>query len=303
MFYEIYLDLIFLINLGMDILILLLAAKILKFNIKILRIVLAAVLGATWVCVISIYPISNNLIEGIITYIGISGLMVFVGFNVQKPIKILKGIGILYLVTFFMGGVIHFLYDYTQIGYYIRTVLTGNYYKKINLTSFVIVSLIAFITLQLMIRLFKYFKNNDKNIYDVELMINGKIKKTIGLLDTGNSLIEPITRKPVVIAEYSLIEEMLPEGIKKLIYGYLCNNTINYDDLEDEFASKIKLIPFHSIGEKNGVLIGLIIEGLIINLGDNILKAEDVVIALYNYNLSSSNKYHVILNPKLMDAI
>ena len=81
---------------------------------------------------------------------------------------------------------------------------------------------------------------------------------TKALIDTGNMLKEPITNTPVVVVEKILLYECIPKEILNNI-----NQIIGGDlekipqQIQSQYISKLKLIPFSSLGKQNGMLLGI----------------------------------------------
>lgn len=129
---------------------------------------------------------------------------------------------------------------------------------------------------------------NCEQIYKVTLNKNNRSVNVKALFDTGNSLTEPFSGKPVSIIEKGIINEILDKEI------------INKE------PQKYKVIPFKSIGEENGILEGLEIDSLIIWKDDipwkhnNKKVISDVIIAIYNGNLSEDGRFQMILNHALL---
>lgn len=125
----------------------------------------------------------------------------------------------------------------------------------------------------------------EKNIRKVRLCHKGRIADTYGLLDTGNGLVDPISKEPVIIIQKSLAKKLLlNEGIEEQ-KGY-------------------RVVPYDSIGKKKGILKAFRIERLeILKEGesgkDEALIKEKVLCAVYEQNYSN-NAYEVILTPLLL---
>ena len=92
----------------------------------------------------------------------------------------------------------------------------------------------------------------------IEIEINNKKIITKAMIDTGNMLKEPITNIPVIVIEHVLLYTCIPKEIlnnlKEIMGGDLEN--IPYK-IQEEYISKLKLIPFSSLGKQNGMLIGI----------------------------------------------
>lgn len=122
-------------------------------------------------------------------------------------------------------------------------------------------------------------KEKNAHLYRVCMKCSGKWIETEAFLDTGNQLFEPITEKPVSIIEESVIEVMRPY----------------------EQQAGFCVIPYHSLGKKNGMMWGFTIEEMVIRNALQERKLTEVVVGVYKGRISSDGKYQMILHPKLLE--
>ncbi len=112
----------------------------------------------------------------------------------------------------------------------------------------------------------------------VTITENGEHIELKALFDTGNSLTEPMSQKPV-----SIIEEN--ETIKLWLAAQ---------------PERYRVIPFRSIGKEHGILEGTMVDELIIWKKDRQIVHKDVIVALYKGKLSKDGSYQMILNQGLL---
>ncbi|NMB43589.1 MAG: hypothetical protein GX995_05615, partial [Clostridiales bacterium] len=118
-----------------------------------------------------------------------------------------------------------------------------------------------------------------------------------GLLDTGNNLYDPIFGKPVNVIEYSSIIKLLSEEDADYIKKIIDNNqglTVSNNSLN------VFMIPFKSIGRKNGLLPAIKIDKLEIIKGNDTIYNENVLTGIWTGHLSKQGKYQLILHRDLM---
>lgn len=98
-----------------------------------------------------------------------------------------------------------------------------------------------------------------KRVYQIPLQIscNGVVIKTTALIDTGNQLKDPVNQKPVIIVEQRALTSLLPAELTSILAN-LKENARALDSLSQitVWQTRIRLIPFRSIGESNGLLVG-----------------------------------------------
>lgn len=116
------------------------------------------------------------------------------------------------------------------------------------------------------------------------VVMNGRSSMTVtALLDTGNSLTEPISGKPVSVVDADILKGLWEE--------------------EPKFY---RVIPYHSVGKKRGILKGYLLPELRIDLGGVEKVCKDTYIAVCEEYLSEENEegsvpVKMILNPELLE--
>ena len=172
-------------------------------------------------------------------------------------------------------------------------VLIGTYPIKIIL----IAGILGFI---LITSAFKNIKGKltKRDMYcNIRININSKFAYTKAIIDTGNFLREPITKLPVIVVEKNVLSGVVPnyilENINKIINGFNI-------DLE-EYVSKIRIIPFTSLGRENGVLLGIKADNISIETDDKVNKINNAIIGIYDGNLSRHGKYKALIGLEILD--
>ena len=304
MYYEIYIDSLFFINFLMDLLVLWTLCKLFKQTSTRLKLFVGATVGSFMVCLLVIVPIRNVFFSFLIAYVISCLAMIFIAFrpkNIKQLLKLLIG---LYVIAFTIGGSILALYYYTSFGYYFTQFMNGKNIGIMDIKTLILSSGIAFISIKLIYKYFNKVMIVQKNVFKTELLLKGNKVDTLGFIDTGNNLYDPITNTPVVIVEYDVIKDVVPNTFQQVFQDYIDNNLESfYSKLAEISEYKIRLIPFNSLGQEKGMLLGLVSDGLNINLGEEkSIKLKDAVIALYNNKLSNDNSYQLLLHPSLIET-
>ena len=86
---------------------------------------------------------------------------------------------------------------------------------------------------------------------DLKIEINNKEFQVKAIVDTGNFLSDPITKTPVVVVEKDVLIGIIEDNILNNLDGIIDGRSV----LSDEYALKLRLIPFSSLGKENGLLI------------------------------------------------
>ena len=293
---EIYADVVFAINLVMDFFIFWIVNKLIRKKAKFGRLVLGAVVASLLYCMlIFVEPI--NRIFNIWGVMAIFLLSILICFNPQNLKECIKLIFITNAVAFAIGGAGIGLFYYTNL-----TDIMGNALnisvKRFPLKILLSASGLSYIFIKLGMGWYRRVIIKKQSFCDLEIYIGDNHMNLKGLIDTGNSLHEPISNKPVIVAEFNAVKDILPYKMQ-IMYtenkdNDLCSLISTIDD--EEIRKNVRIIPFSSIGKSNGMLLGFVadkaeIEGMSIN---------KPVIAIYNLKLSTDGFYNALLSPEIM---
>ena len=171
-------------------------------------------------------------------------------------------------------------------------VIVGNY----TIMTVFLGAILAFVILIFGFKTVKA-KLSKKDLFcKIILTLNNKQIETNAMLDTGNLLKEPITNIPVIVVEHILLQSAIPKEILDNIENILGGDFTNIpENIKTEYMSKLKIIPFSSLGKQNGMLLGIKADGLKIMEEENIKNIDKVIIGIYDKKLSKSNNYHALL--------
>ena len=280
--YIVYLDVFFMINFIMDYMIILITSKIAKIKKNRIRKLAGAGFGALY-SVIVIKPLTNHLFKITLVNILVAAVMVLISFGFISASVYIKNVLLLFVVSFTMSGIINYLYYSTIIGKYVRNVLSGNSNKVVNARKFILVSVLAYILLSAIVRIIFIIRKDMELYYDVKITFKGKSVVVRGLYDTGNGLTEPVSGKMVHIAEYEILKPLL-EG-------------------DEKAKENIYVIPFHSIGEEDGIMYGIRMDEMVVLVDDEPKFLYNPIIGIYIGNVSKRGNYSVILNRETFDGI
>ncbi len=199
----VFIDLFFIYNFTVN-LILLLTAKMICFSkTKIIKIVIGAFFGAFYsVC----HMILNfkGLFAWLIDIAALLGVVVFVFFS-HNIKQLIRNSVVFLIVNFIYGGAMFFLIYFLNLGIHFGG---GVFYVDIPALVLVLTTAAMFLMVNFVKRVTDRKMLLSKNIYDLEIFVGTKSINVKALYDTGNLLIEPISGAPVIlIEENSLISE------------------------------------------------------------------------------------------------
>ncbi len=293
----IYIDVVLIENLVMNYIILLTTGIVSKIKMKYIRAILASLLGAIYsvVAYMGILEIYSSIFLKII----LSILIVYIAFNPQNIKKMWKELLIFYLVSFVFGGAAFSLIYIVKPQNIIMK--NGLFLGTYTLKTVLLGAIIGFI---IILSCLKFIKNkiSKKDMFcDIEISINDKKIKTKAMIDTGNCLKEPITSMPVVIIEHTLLYECMPKEILNNLENIIGGDFEKIsEDIKNEYISKLKLIPFSSLGKQNGMLLGIKPQYLKIINEEEIKEIKNVIIGIYNKSLTKKGEYRALIGIELM---
>lgn len=266
---------------------------ILKIKPKAVRIIISSAIGAIYA--IATYITEISIYTSIITKIILSIIMVYVGFNPQNMKNMWKQVLIFYLTSFIFGGVaLYLIYFIKPQDVFIKNgIFVGEYVLK----AIFLGGIIAYIVIKISIKIIKT-KINAKDMYcNIKIKLEDKEIKTKAMIDTGNLAKEPITNTPVVIVESSLLEEILPKNILNNIDNILAGKIEN---IEQNYISRLRCIPFSSLGKQNGMMLGIKADEILIEKEEERKISRNIIIGIYDKSLTKRGEYRALVGLELI---
>jgi len=278
-----YVDVIFLENLIINYIILYLTKRFSKSEARNIYLFFSSLLGALYV--ILIFFSLPNIIYSLPFKIIISILMIIITFGYKKLYEFIKIMSIFYLISFIVGGAAFALI----------------YLVNFDLKQIIIGAL--FISILLIYIGWGHIskKNLESDIIHVVHININNIKKDVkAILDTGNTLHDPLSSYPVVIVEYSALKDLLPDGVKNLFDRGNINDIFEIPKVvdDDRWLKRFRLVPYNSIGTDSGMMVGFIPDNLIID--DNKKSFKNVIIGIYLKRLNTTGDYEALIGSELL---
>lgn len=220
--------------------------------------------------------------------------MIYISFAPKNIKEMAKMLVFFYFVSFVFGGAalgVIYMVNSGKISIQ-NGIIVGNY----TLVTVFLGVIVAFVIILLAFRFVKA-KISKKDLYcNIIIKINQKRIRTKAMIDTGNLLKEPITNIPVVVVESKLLFKTIPNEILENIENILGGDLSSIpENVKLEYMSKLKVIPFSSLGKQNGMLLGLKADELEVEEKDEIKNIDKIIIGIYNKNLSKKGEYGALL--------
>lgn len=298
---EVYLDILIVENFAMNYIILYTTSLFLKTKRMILRFMAGSFIGVCYM-VLSLLLNTPSSVWVILGKLSLSLLIIAVAFNPKKLKEFIKTLITFYVVTFIFAGAAFALILFGGAG---GIAPDGSMYLNWNLPINFIV-LTAMTGMFLFGRFRKYIRERSRSddcFVSLYIVFDGNGIWIPALVDTGNELKDPISGCPVVIVEAEAISSLLPEKLKEFfrqkgLYELL---QIDMPLIEAGWISRFRIVPYSSLGCEKGMLPGFKPDFIEINeTGQEKKDIRDVIICLYDKQLSENKKYSALLAPELV---
>jgi stage II sporulation protein GA (sporulation sigma-E factor processing peptidase) len=265
--YTVYIDEIFAVNVIMNIMVLAVLNRVLSYKATKIRIAAGAFVGGVWACVSAAFPSMPGSVRFIGTYAAVSALMAASAYGLRTPKELLKAVAGIYLTSVVLGGVMLVIREQM-----LPRGFAGVRYRSVSLWLFMATGT-AFFCYGLTGLFGNVLREAEKrnSLCTVRLKYDGREETAVGLIDTGNRLREPVTGRPVHVAEAALMMRLCPK-VKGVIY-----------------------VPYRSVGKKNGILAALLLDQLEIEQGGKTYILEKPLVAVLGQQLSPSGEYQVLV--------
>ncbi|MCL2588814.1 MAG: sigma-E processing peptidase SpoIIGA [Oscillospiraceae bacterium] len=275
----IYIDTLFLLNLLVNYLLLLATAKIGAVHISRLRIGLGALCGAGY---------------------AVAAVLPGLGFLLTAPMRLVSGVLMLLLV--FGGkryllrlGLIFFAVSAAFGGaiYAISLMSGGAAYDGVHVLPISLKVLIVAFALcyGVMSLVFaRLGRDTGTRLVQVEITRRGRSASFIGLVDTGNSLVDPVTGGAVFVVETEAVTTLFTSATLELLQGSLADQPVELLPLLQN--SGLYLLPFTAVGTRGGFLLAFRPDRAVIDGKET----PGVAVALSPARVSDGGRYSALIN-------
>jgi len=294
----VYVDLLFVDNLIMNFIIIWITDRLTRYNGNPWRFAMAAGLGALYV--IGSFLPTLYFLNNISAKIVLSAVMILIAFHIERWRDFVRLSAVFYMVTFLFGGAAFGLLYFTNQNFMLDN--GGFYIHGYPVFTMIAAALFAYIIIGYCWRYIRGRLDRKHLMMPIEVALEGRVIRTNAMLDTGNVLHDPISNFPVVIAEFSCIEELLPESLAAIIR--LGNETDIGAVMESLIGlpcmTRFRLIPFSSLGRSDGMMLGFRPDYIKIFAPEQTIEAKEIIIGICNNKLSHDDGYTALLHPSLI---
>ncbi len=264
--------------------ILLITSKVINKEISKMRIFLSSNLGGILIILSIIYDnviLSNNFIILLV----IITICVVLAFTPKSKMDTFKIVALVHIISFAVGGLV--------LGVYFLDM--GNFISKSTLILLVTSTICTYVSIKYFLVYSVEYLINKQISYKTKIMHKGKSKIVTCFLDSGNNLVDEISKRNVIIVEYKAIKTLLDDEIIKIFE----QNSNLYDiymmENEEELLN-YRVIEFSSLGNNNGKILCFKTDKVEILIKGNYKVVENVMIGISNLCFSETESYEGILN-------
>lgn len=257
----IYIDLVILLNFGIDLLLLFAVAIILRRQTTLRKLLISAIVGS--ITILSMFIELNSLSLFFIKII-ISIIMCLITFGYRNIKYTLNNLFYLYTSSIILGGFLYLLnlecsYKHEGLMFY---------YNGLSV-NFIVLIILSPIIIYAYVKQGLNLKNNYSNYYNIDIYLEtGEVIEATSYLDTGNKLEDPYKKRPIILLNKDLI---------KIDYDHHRLLLVPYDTLNNHGLLKCivpKSIYIQGIGFRDNFLIGISNEEILIDGVDCILSPK-----------------------------
>ena len=269
MYYKLYIDSVFIMQMTSNLYLLSLAGRVLKCTATHKRIWMGAAIGAAMVCTVIMVPVGTVGIRILVSAIPVSMCMLRAAFRICHGKKLIHASLVLAGCGFFLGSVMIWILNR------LRTVLRSH-------VSLMIALVTGYLSYRILLRLIVIMQRRKENCLRTVSFYVPELHKQVriqALLDTGNHLADPLSGAPV-----SLISEKIARQMQSAFR-----------------PEKYHAIPFSSVGKEKGMLSAYELPELIIEGQEETVRKEHVIVAICNTGIPEESIYQMILHPRLLE--
>lgn len=280
----VYIDSLFLLNLVVNYLLLLSSARLSGDIIRRPRLALGAALGALYAALI-FFPGMGFLLHPLCK-LAVAVLMLLCAFGSSR--RLLRVTLVFFGVSAAFGGGIFAL---QLVGGRGLTLKNGIFYSAMDLRLILLSAAACYTVISMIFRRTARHSGPSRELAPAVLTLDGRRVALTALVDTGNTLTDPVTNRPVMVAEGEKLLRLFPEGEAPA--------SADFKDpvaaLERLAASggrgRYRLLPYQAVGVECGLLLALRMDA--VRVGE--VDYGGILVAMSPNRLSDGGGYSALI--------
>lgn len=283
---EYYIEFIIFQEFVIDFILLYITGSLLHKKISYKKLIIASITGIIYSLLV--YLIDREFLNNYIVKFLISVLMLTIAYSPHGFLEYFKTIICFYILSVLIMGII-------VLSYYI-------FNSRLTIILLFVVMFIVYMIFKILF--YEIRKNkSDKNYFrDIVIHLDGNSVELVGFIDTGNEMVDAISKKPVIVADINNIKNLFSKEIFSEIKKAYEKGS---DYLIDLMFRKLhdynfRLLKYGTISSNDEYMIGVIPSKTVVKYkGDEL--CVDCIIGIYPKRLSDENNFQALLYKKILD--
>lgn len=296
----IYLDAVWVLNFFLDMMLLMLTKHLAKVKASGIRLIFGAFVASLLVPLSFFFP--NTFFTTVTGKLIFSIIIILCTFGFYTVFRIFKILFIFYFITFAIGGgliALHFLFQHpiaiSSSG--LLTFQTG--YGDPVSWIFVIIGF-PLVWLFTKKRMDKHAieKIQYNQLYPVTIQINKQSYSTMGYIDSGNQLIDPLTRQPVVICDETFLKQWFTDEDWLMLRN--AHENLEFNHVPTTWEKRLYFVPYQGVNGQREFLFAIKPDKLIIAYEEEHITVSRVLIGIQFAHLTKDESYRCLLHPQII---
>ncbi len=273
----VYADVLFIVNCVFNCLILALTAKCLTIRMRLWRMTAASVIGGAGAAALFCADAPAAVIA--LMRAALALIMIICAFGLHKRRTFVYFLIFILLAAILSGAVIFII---SAVSGNVNSVIkNGIVYFDISGWVFLFVLLAAYPISYCMFGVLR--EKRARRIYEMSVTYMGRTVKTAALYDSGNLLKEPMTGKPVIVAEWNAVESLFP-------------NVTLPELKKNAYERGLWRIPYHTADGADGMMTAFLTDNAVVS-GKELGR---IFIGISESRLSGSDEYRALVGPGII---
>ncbi|WP_087973000.1 sigma-E processing peptidase SpoIIGA [Oceanobacillus rekensis] len=296
----IYLDAVWALNFFLDLMLLMLTKALARDNAGKLRMLFGAFIASLIVPITLYFP--NSFLNGLPGKLLYSMFIILCTFGFKGFYRMMKLLLLFYFTSFAIGGgltAVYFLLA-NPVSVTENGILTFNkgYGDPISWIFIIIGFPIVWYFTKSRMDEHAGEKIRYDQLCQVNVKMNHQTFSTMGYIDSGNQLIDPLTKKPVVICDEVFLKNWFSDDEWQQLKE--ANDELALERIPKEWENLIQVIPYQGVEGKSMFLLAIRPDQLIVEYENQNLITGNVLIGIQFASLVRDDSYHCLLHPQII---
>lgn len=293
----VYVDILFLLNFVMNIVLFILTAEAAGYSWRWHRFLPVAAAGG-------LYAIGFVIPDLYVLYslpakLCVSAALVFLAFGRQSLRGFIFTFAVFYIVSFILGGaIVGWLFFINGSQWLTPGAAWSVSWIHVLGGSFIAAILIALVARSILSKV-----NRHSILHRVTIGYQQREVQVTALLDSGNRLLSPLSKRPVLLIEKGSILPILSEEACRFLSSTQAQDwLIELETCRDRaWLERVEPVPYQSVGSRS-MLLGFRPDFIIVDCGTRKIEAGIAIVGIYQGKLSTDGAYAALLHPLLMEG-